>query len=258
MKKIIIIKIGGSTLGTNDTTFEDVVELQEQGRQIVIVHGGGKAITDWLKKLGVASKFVNGERVTDKPTLDVAIAVLAGLINKEIVTTINKLGGSAVGISGADGGLIQSEIKNPDLGYVGAVIKVNPAPLDALLKTGFIPVVATICANANLNVGVPAILNVNADLVAGDIAKAIEAERLVFLTDVDGVHDKNGNLISKLSTEEAKSIISSGTASGGMIPKINACLIAASGKATTYIIDGREPHALLQHMNGKIIGTVIE
>ncbi len=258
MDKVIVIKIGGSTLGSNDTTFEDIAALQKQGKPLVIVHGGGKVITDWLAKQGVPAKFINGERVTDKLTLDVAIAVLAGLVNKEIVASINNLGGRAVGISGADGGLIQSEIRNSELGYVGVVTKVNTAPLTALLKAGFAPVVATVCANASPKSGDPKILNVNADLVAGDIARALKAGRLVFLTDVDGVHDSKGKVLPRLSPQEAESLISSGVAAGGMIPKIRACLAAVAGKASTCIIDGRQPHALLLDIDGKISGTVIQ
>ena len=258
MEKIIVVKIGGSTLGSNDTTFEDVVELQKRGSPLVIVHGGGKVITDWLGKQGVPAKFVNGERVTDKQALDVAIAVLAGLVNKEIVADINNLGGKAVGISGADGGLIRSKVRNGELGYVGAVTEVNATPLTALLQAGFIPVVATVCANASPKSGDPKILNVNADLVAGDIAKALNAERLVFLTDVDGIHDSKGKVLPRLSPQEAESLISSGVAVGGMIPKIRACLTAVAGKSSTCIIDGRQPHALLNDIDGKISGTVIQ
>ena len=258
MDKVIVIKIGGSTLGSNDTTFEDVVSLQKQGKSMVIVHGGGKIITDWLSKQGIPAKFTNGERVTDKQTLNVAIAVLAGLVNKEIVTAINSLGGKAVGISGTDGGLIQCEIKNRELGYVGAVTKVDTAPLTALLQSGFIPVVATVCTNASPNPSDPQILNVNADLVAGDIAKALKAEWLVFLTDVDGVHDVQGKVIPYLSPEKAESLVASGVAAGGMIPKIRACLTAVSRQASTCIIDGRQPHALSTNIGGTTSGTVIK
>ncbi len=258
MGNIIVIKIGGSTLGSNDTTFEDIAALQKRGKSLVIVHGGGKAITEWLKKQGVAAKFVNGERVTDKPTLDVAIAVLAGLVNKEIVTTINGLGGKAVGISGADGGLIQSEIRNAELGYVGVVTKVNTSPIQALLEGGFAPVIATVCANASPKPGDPKVLNVNADLVAGDIARALKAARLIFLTDVDGIHDAQGKVITKLSVTEAEVLINSGVANGGMIPKIRACLAGISAKSSTCIIDGRQPHALLNDVDGKISGSVIQ
>ncbi|MBN1366410.1 MAG: acetylglutamate kinase [Dehalococcoidales bacterium] len=258
MSNIIVIKIGGSTLGSNDTTFEDIATLQKRGKSLVIVHGGGRTITEWLKKLGVQAKFMNGERVTDKPNLDVVIAVLAGLVNKEIVTAINSLGGKAIGISGTDGGFIQSEIRNSELGYVGVVTKVNTAPIQTLLEGGFAPVVATVCANASPKPGEPGILNVNADLVAGDIAKAVKAARLIFLTDVDGIHDGQGRVLPKLSESEAEALIKSNVANGGMIPKVKACLIALSGKACTCIIDGRQPHALLNYIDGKISGTVIE
>jgi len=258
LEKPIVVKIGGSTLGSHDTTIEDVVELQKRGRQVVVVHGGGKLITDWLSKQGVPAKFVRGERVTDKATLDVATAVLAGLVNKEIVAAINCLGGKAAGISGVDGGLVRSEIKNAELGFVGGITKIDLSLLNVLLQAGFIPVVATVCFNISGKKDEPRVLNVNADAVAGDIAAALGAGKLIFLTDVDGVHDNSGNILAKLSPEEAETMISSGTASGGMIPKIKACLKAVRGKTSTCIIDGRQPHALLQDIEGKISGTVIK
>jgi len=257
-EKIIVVKIGGSTLGSHDTTIEDVVELQKRGRPVVIVHGGGKVITDWLSKQGVPAQFVRGERVTDNAVLDVATAVLAGLVNKEIVAAINGLGGKAAGISGVDGGLVRSEIKNAELGFVGGITNVDLSLLNVLLQAGFVPVVATVCGNASGKKDEPQILNVNADAVAGDIAAALGAGKLVFLTDVDGIHDSSGKVLTKLSPEEAETMISSGVASGGMIPKIKACLKAIKGKASTCIIDGRQPHALLQDIEGKVSGTVIK
>ena len=137
-----MVKLGGATLGSHDTTIQDIVELQRQGRSLVIVHGGGKLITEWLTKRGISSRFVQGERVTDRMTLEVAISVLAGLVNKEVVAAINSLGGQAVGISGVDGALIQGEVKNMALGYVGRVVKIDLALLETLLQSGYIPVVA--------------------------------------------------------------------------------------------------------------------
>jgi len=256
--KVIVVKIGGSTLGTNDTTIADLVELQKCGRPVVVVHGGGKLITEWLAKQGIGARFVRGERVTDKPTLDVATAVLAGLANKEIAASINKLGGKAAGISGADGGLIQSEIKNADLGYVGNIAKVDISLINALLESGFIPVIATIGLNISTKKDDPLVLNINADAVAGEIAAVLGAEKLVFLTDVDGIHDDSGKVLAKLSAGEAETLINSGVASGGMIPKITACIKAVSGKTSACIIDGRTPHALLLDIEGKISGTVIK
>ena len=142
MKNITIIKIGGSTLGKGDTTFEDIVALQRRGKALVIVHGGGRTVTDWLERQGIETRFVSGERVTDLPALEVATAVLAGLVNKEIVAAINSRGGKAVGISGVDGLLVEASMKNREMGYVGEVVKVNPALLETLLQAGFIPVVS--------------------------------------------------------------------------------------------------------------------
>jgi acetylglutamate kinase len=258
MSKVIVIKIGGATLGSQDTTIKDIVELQRQGRSLVVVHGGGKIITDWLEKRGVATKFVHGERVTDEPTLEVVVSVLTGLVNKEIVADINGWGGDAVGISGVDGGLIQGRIKDKELGYIGTVVKVNLTPLEALLKSGFIPVVAPVGLNEAKSAKAPKVLNINADAVAGEIAAAISAERLVFLTDVAGVSDKSGKVLSRLSPAEAEALLASGVASGGMIPKIKACLRALSGTKITRIIDGRQPQALLNEIEGKGGGTTIQ
>lgn len=258
MGKVIVVKIGGATLGSQDTTIEDVVSLQRQGKSLVIVHGGGKIITDWLEKRGIPTRFVNGERVTDEATLEVVVSVLAGLVNKEIVADINALGGMAIGISGVDGGLIEGRIKDRELGYIGEVVKVNLSPLEALLKSGYIPVVAPVSLNAGKPEKAPRVLNINADAVAGEVAAAIGAERLIILTDVVGVCDQSGNLLPRLSPDEAEALLASGVASGGMIPKIKACLRALSGTPLTRIIDGRQPQALLREIEGKGGGTTIK
>jgi acetylglutamate kinase len=256
--KVIVVKIGGATLGNHDTTIKDIVSLQRQGKSLVIVHGGGKIITDWLEKRGISTRFVNGERVTDEATLEVVVSVLAGLVNKEIVADINSWGGSAVGISGVDGGLIQGRIKDKKLGYIGEVVKVNLAPLETLLKAGYIPIVAPVSLNAGKPAKALNVLNINADAVAGEVAAAIGAERLIILTDVVGVCDQSGNLLPRLSSDEAEALLASGVASGGMIPKIKACLRALSGTLVTRIIDGRQPHALLNEIEGKGGGTTIQ
>jgi acetylglutamate kinase len=258
MNKVIVVKIGGSTLGSHDTTIEDLVELQEQGKSVVVIHGGGALITDWLKKQGVATKFVQGERVTDKPTLEVATAVLAGLVNKDIVASINNLGGSAAGISGVDGNLIEGKISNREKGFVGAVVKVNTGILESMLEAGYIPVIAPIGLNTfDKPEDSPSTLNFNADTIAGEIAAVLDTERLIFLTDVPGISDKSGKLITRLSPDEAEALIGSGVASGGMIPKIRACLASLSGAPSACIIDGRQPHALLNEIENKGGGTVI-
>ncbi len=258
MKKIIVVKIGGATLGSHDTALEDIVELQKQGKSLVVVHGGGKLITEWLDKQGVPTNFLRGERVTDKPTLDVATAVLAGLVNKDITAAINTLGGKAVGISGVDGSIIEGEIKEKEKGYVGAVTRVNTAVLDALLGSGFIPVISPIGMNSAKRDNEPSTLNYNADVVAGEIAVALNVETLIFLTDVDGVVDEEGRVLPSLTANEAKALIKSGVASGGMIPKINACLKALTVKASARIIDGRQSHALLNGFKGSKNGTTIQ
>jgi acetylglutamate kinase len=257
--KVIVVKLGGAAMGSQDTTTEDIVELQGRGKSLVIVHGGGKVITDWLEKRGISPRFAHGERVTDEATLEVVISVLAGLVNKEIVAGINSLGGSAVGISGVDGGLIQGKIKDEELGYIGTVVGVNLAPLEALLKSGYIPVIAPVSLHSvDKPDKAPRVLNINADAVAGEVAAAIGAERLIILTDVVGVCDQSGNLLPRLSPDEAEALLASGVASGGMIPKIKACLRALSGTLVTRIIDGRQEHALLNEIEGHGGGTTIQ
>ncbi|MFC2072305.1 acetylglutamate kinase [Chloroflexota bacterium] len=258
MDKVIVVKLGGATLGSHDTTIEDIAELQRQGKSLVVVHGGGKLITEWLAKQGISSRFVQGERVTDQATLEVVISVLAGLVNKEIVAAINGLGGRAVGISGVDGALIEGRIGDIEKGYVGAVAKVNTALLEALLESTFIPVVAPVGLNSFDSLAeAPRMLNFNADVIAGEIATATTAERLIFLTDVAGICEQSGKLLPQLSPNEAEALVTSGVASGGMIPKIKACLRALSNTATTCIIDGRQPHALLREIEEGGSGTVI-
>jgi acetylglutamate kinase len=258
MKDIIVIKIGGSTFGGGDTTIEDIVALQKKGAALIIVHGGGSAVTEWLKKHGTATKFVRGERVTDLPTLQVAAAVLAGLVNKELTAAINLKGGRAAGISGVDGTLIESRVKDAALGYVGSVEKVNVGLLEVLLKAGFVPVVSPISLlSIDRTADAPGIINVNGDPVAGEIAAAMGAKRLVFLTDVGGVSDKAGKLISRLTTAQAEAMIAAGEISGGMIPKVEACRRALNAGATARIIDGRIKHALLREIEGAGEGTTI-
>ena len=258
MNKITVVKLGGATLGSHDTALEDMVGLQRQGKSLVVVHGGGKLITEWLTKQNISSRFVRGERVTDRATLEVVTAVLAGLVNKEIVAAISNLGGRAVGISGVDGALIEGRIGDKEKGYVGALARVNTALLEALLKSGFIPVVAPVGLNSfDRPANAPPTLNFNADIVAGEIAAAIIAERLIFLTDVEGITDQSGEVLPQLSPGEAEALVASGVASGGMIPKIKACLRALSNTSTTCIIDGRQPHALLREIEGAGGGTTI-
>lgn len=259
MKDITVIKIGGSTLGSRDTTIADIISLQKKKKPLVVVHGGGGTVTEWLERQGIATRFVRGERVTDLPSLEVATAVLAGLVNKEITAAINIKGGRAVGISGVDGCLIESKVRDKDMGYVGSVEKVNKELLETLLKGGFVPVVSPLSLySLDRADKAPAIINVNGDPVAGEIAAALGAQRLIFLTNVDGIKDKSGKLIARLSKARAEGLMASGVIAGGMIPKVNACLKALNAGTVARIIDGRKSHALLKEIEGKGGGTTIK
>lgn len=259
MSKVTVVKIGGATLGSHDTVITDVVKLQKQGESLVIVHGGAKVVTEWLRRQGTPTRFIHGDRVTDLAALEMVTAVLGGLVNKEIVANINSLGGQAVGITGIDGILLQGKIRDKELGYVARIVAVNTTLLEALLSAGFIPVVAPLSMHSGDKPdGAPLMLNVNGDTVAGEIAAATKAKRLIFLTDVAGIKDQSGKLIAELSPSEAEALIASGTVSGGMIPKIRACLRALSHGAVARIIDGRKPHALLREIEEGSVGTTIK
>jgi acetylglutamate kinase len=259
LSKVIVIKIGGAALGSHDTIIADIVKLQKQGESLVIVHGGAKVVTEWLRRQGTPTRFVHGERITDPAALEMVTAVLGGLVNKEIVASINSLGGWAVGITGIDGTLLQGKIRDKEMGYVARIVAVNTTLLEALLSAGFIPVVAPLSMHSGDKPdGAPMMLNVNGDTVAGEVAAATKAKRLVFLTDVAGIKDQSGKLITELSPNEAEALIASGTVSGGMIPKIRACLRALSHGVEARIIDGREPQALLREIEGGGVGTTIK
>jgi acetylglutamate kinase len=257
-RRTILIKIGGSTLGQHDTTLEDLVSLQKRGVILVVVHGGGKIITEWLGKLGASTQFVQGERVTDAAGLEVVTAVLSGLVNKDLVGSIVHMGGKAVGLSGVDGGLLRGVIKDPKLGYIGSLTKVDVSPIETQIASGYISVISPVSLNvARKQPGTPLLLNVNADAAAGEIAAAMGAEKLIFLTDIAGICDKSGNLISRLTIEEAEAAIVSGVASGGMVPKIRAGIRALTTVGSVRIIDGRRSHALLEEIDNSEGGTTI-
>tara|TARA_B100000745_G_scaffold298008_1_gene245891 strand:+ start:1421 stop:2227 length:807 start_codon:yes stop_codon:yes gene_type:complete len=256
--KKIVIKVGGSTLGEGDSTIPDIVALWKRGAKPVVVHGGGKVITDWVAKQGIQPEFINGLRRTDKATLDVAVAVLAGLVNSQLVAEFQSAGANAVGISGVSAGLLEAEVLNPDLGYVGKIVKANPAPLETLIDAGSIPVIAPTALNLYpSNIDEDGILNINADTSAGHIAKAVQADQLIFQTDVEGVLDARRRLIPRMTKGQAMELITGGIAAGGMIPKIEACVDAVSVVGSGHIIDGRISGALLACVQGKDIGTRI-
>ena len=254
----IVVKIGGSTLGSHDTTLHDLVTLQRQGVNSVVVHGGGKIISDWMAKQGVMPRFVRGLRVTDEPSIEIVVAVLTGLINKNLVASMVELGARTIGISGADDGMLRANIRDPELGLVGDVAKVNTDPIKAVLDSGCIPIIAPVGVKLAEGGDVSTtLLNINADTAAGEIAAALGADRLVFLTDVQGVLDTTRRLIPRLTERQARGLISSNVAAGGMIPKLEACLTALHSGGVSHIIDGREPSALMDVVSGATLGTRI-
>lgn len=256
--KIIVVKIGGSTLGQHDTTLDDLVTLQKKKVPVVVIHGGGGAVTDWLTQLNIPTNFVQGLRVTDAKTLKVVTAVLAGLVNKELVSEIGKRGGKAVGISGADGLTVTGRNKNRELGLTAEELACDPRLLRVLLNNGYIPVISPLCMNADLKGNEDInLLNVNGDTIAAQIAACLQARKLIFLTDVPGIYDDSRQVISRIDTGVARNMIEAGTASGGMIAKLEAGLIASRNVSLTRIIDGRVDHALLDEIEGKGNGTTI-
>ena len=239
----LVIKIGGSTLGSTDTTFRDIAGLARAGAVPVVVHGGGAEASRWLERMGIASRFERGLRVTDEAVLPVVVAVFAGLVNKRIVAAINAAGAIAVGFCGADGRVLECRLADPALGFVGEPERVNTVPIEALRNAGIIPVIGPIgCVPGEV---ADQLVNVNADTVAGNIAAALGAERLLFLTDVEGVRGASGVVEPELTGADARQLIASGVISGGMIPKVEACLHAASLGVLAQIIDGRVDGALL-------------
>jgi acetylglutamate kinase len=247
----VVVKYGGSTRSGAEelkTTLQDIVLMKFVGMRPVVVHGGGKDITRLTEKLGIHSKFVDGLRVTDLPTMEVVEMVLGGKINKELVSVIHQLGGAAVGLSGKDGAMLEaSRVKSKsgkDIGFVGKVARVNTAVLETLDREQFIPVIAPLGLGKDGHT-----YNVNADEAAGAIAGALKAEKLVFLTDVPGICKKKEDpktLLSTLKVREVPKLMKNGVISGGMIPKVEACLHALkSGVHKTHIIDGTLSHALL-------------
>ncbi|PKQ07752.1 MAG: acetylglutamate kinase [Alphaproteobacteria bacterium HGW-Alphaproteobacteria-11] len=256
-KRTVVVKYGGHAMGDEALGAEfarDIVLLKQSGINPIVVHGGGPQIGAMLTRLGIKSEFSGGLRITDKATVEIVEMVLAGSINKQIVAQLNQAGGRAVGLCGKDGNLIvarkvHQKIHDPesniekilDLGFVGEPEKVNPEILDVILKSDIIPVIAPIGVSRDGET-----YNINADTVAGAIAAAMGAARMLLLTDVRGVLDKQGNLVEALTVEEARALMKDGTISGGMIPKLETCIDAAEGGVGgVVILDGRVRHAVL-------------
>jgi acetylglutamate kinase len=250
--KILVVKIGGS-IGQEGTVLDDIILLQRLGVRPVIVHGGGPVITDLANRLGLETKFVEGRRYTDEPTLDAARMALIGKVNGDIVAEINAHGGLALGLNGLDGRMIQARLRDEQLGLVGDVDHFDLRPLEMLLAQGYTAVIAPIASGPDARP-----LNVNADSVAGELARAIWAEKMILFTDVPGVLDPDGKLLAEVTAEEVKDLIESDVIKGGMIPKVEACLRALDTVPRVHILDGREPHVLIEELlTDTGVGTMI-
>ena len=248
--KIVVVKYGGNAMVSEQLrqqVMEDIVLLWLVGVKVVLVHGGGPEITDMMERLGKKPEFVDGLRVTDRETVEIAQMVLAGKVNKTLVKLLEVKGGRAMGISGMDGSLIRAKMRNPDLGYVGSITEVNISPVMDLLEKGYIPVVSTLGCDADGNT-----YNINGDTAAAYIAGALGAERLIMMTDIAGVlRDKNdpSTLISELSIGEAVKLFEDKVIAGGMIPKVECCIDAIHrGVEKVIIMDGRVPHSILMEI----------
>ena len=248
--KIVVIKYGGNVMideGLKMQVMEDIALLWLIGVKVVLIHGGGPEISETMKKLGKKAEFVNGLRVTDRETVDIVQMVLAGKINKTLVSLVQMKGGHAVGLSGIDGGIIEAKMKDERLGYVGEITKIRTQPITDLLEKNYIPVISTVASDRQGNT-----YNINGDTAAAFIAGALNAERLIMMTDINGVlrdKDDPSTLIRELTVDQAKGLYDEGIISGGMIPKVDCCIEAINkGVSNVVIMDGRVPHAILMEL----------
>ncbi len=257
MASITVVKLGGSTLGEHDTSLDDLAALHAEGERFIVVHGGGATISEWLDRHGVATRFVRGLRVTDAAALDVVVAVLAGLVNKQLVAQLEARGARAMGVSGADGAILRARRFDPELGLVGEISHVDAVALAGIVEEGLITVLAPIAVEEQGEGATGQLLNVNADTTAGEVALAVSAARLVFLTDVPGVLDGAGAVVRRVAPDVASGMIASGAVSSGMIPKVEAAVRAAHSGIRAIIADGRRPDTLRAALSASPEGTQI-
>ena len=248
--KTVVVKYGGNAMineGLKQQVMEDIVLLWLIGVKIVLVHGGGPEISDMMKKVGKQAVFVNGLRVTDQETMDIAQMVLAGKVNKNLVKLLEMKGGQAIGLSGMDGHMIEAKMKDEKLGFVGEITGVNTKPIDDLLEKGYIPVLSTIGSDDEGNS-----YNINGDTAAAFIAGALKTEKLIMMTDIDGIlkdKDDPSTLIHEITLDEAQKLYDDGIISGGMLPKVECCVNAIhQGVKNVVILDGRVPHSILMEL----------
>ncbi|HLY29969.1 MAG TPA: acetylglutamate kinase, partial [Ktedonobacterales bacterium] len=252
--RTLVVKLGGSALEYQRDVLEDVIWLHRLGAAPILVHGGGHEIDRWLERLGLERRFHEGLRVTDKATLDVVRITLIGKVNSELVQSMTLLGGRAIGLSGLDGGMLRAQPLTAELGYVGMVDQVRAGPIEALTAAGYIPVVAPLALGHDGQA-----LNVNADAAAADLARALHAAKLIYISDVPGILASDGALLSTLTVPQTRQLIADGVIQGGMIPKAEACLRALDTVARAHIVDGHEPHALIRELfTDAGAGTMIE
>jgi acetylglutamate kinase len=252
--QVVVVKVGGRAIEQRkEETLLDIVLLRYVGMLPVLVHGGGPEITALSDRLGIPSEFRDGLRVTDAATMDVVKMVLTGKVNPDIVATLNRLGGQSVGMSGEDGPSIIAEKLDESLGFVGRVTQINPEPVTALLDRGYIPVLASVGLGYDGQA-----YNINADTVAAEIAVALGAAKLILMTDVPGILDAGGQVVNELDRERAGRLITEGVVSGGMIPKLEACLRSLDAVPEAHVIDGRVAHSLLLELFTEAgIGTMV-
>ena len=263
-KKTVVIKYGGNAMISEElrkAVISDIILLKLVGMNVVVIHGGGPEISAMLKKTGKESRFVNGLRYTDEETMDIVQMVLCGKVNKDLVATLNRSGGNAIGLCGLDGGMLKAVRRTEDgvdYGLVGDIVEVDPKPIEDAIAGGFIPVISTVAQGVDAETS----YNVNADTAAAKVATALHAEKLILLTDVRGLlRDKNdeSTLISRIHPSDVPRLMKEGVIAGGMIPKIDCCVEAVrSGVARTHILDGRIPHSILiEVLSHAGIGTMI-
>ncbi len=252
--KTLVIKLGGSTLEHQQSILQDIVWLRALGANPVLVHGGGPYINKWLAKLNVPTRFEQGLRVTDALTLEVVRMVLLGQVNQGLVVKTAQLGGRAIGLSGTDGNMVRAHMIDERLGFVGEVEGVDPTIIRTLIDQAYIPIIAPLGQGPD-----GTCLNINADLVAAHLAGALNAEKLIFLSNVVGICRADGSLISELDEAEAQQLMQQGVINGGMIPKVSACLDALRAVPRVHIVDGREQHVLLRELfTDQGAGTMIK
>ena len=254
MKEIVVIKLGGSTLSEMDNNFKEIADLHISGIPVVIVHGGGALISEWMNKLEIKTDFIDGLRVTDENSIQIVTSILGGLVNKTLVASIINKNCKAIGLSGIDDNIFTAKFLDQTHGYVGNIINTNSEFVELLLNKEYLPVIAPIAINNELID--PPLLNINGDIAASALAVSLQADKLIFLTDVDGVLDENSKLISTLNTAQSKSLISNGTAKSGMIPKINSCIDAVESNVESFIINGTKYGNLTSIIkNSESVGT---